>query len=94
MLWEWLNDFLVRVEVPPIRRKISLALASRIGGFLEWIWKTFRLSGEPRMTRFMAAALARSHWYDMTPAKRDFGYRIRVDMTEATDRTVAWVRRH
>jgi nucleoside-diphosphate-sugar epimerase len=42
------------------------------------------------MTRFLAAALARSHWYDMTPAKEDFGYRVRVSLAEGTDRTVAW----
>ena len=57
---------------------------------MEWAWRWLPLSGEPRMTRFMAAALARSHWYDMAPAKRDFGYQVRVSMHEATERTVAW----
>ncbi len=90
LLWEWFNDFLPRVGAPKVKRQVSLAMASRIGGAMEWAWNTFGLSGEPRMTRFMAAALARSHWYDMGPAKRDFGYHIRVDMTEATDITVAW----
>jgi len=89
-LWEWFNEFLPRVGAPKITRKVSLAMASRIGGVMEWAWNTFGLSGEPRMTRFMAAALARSHWYDMGPAKRDFGYHIRVDMAEATTRTVTW----
>jgi nucleoside-diphosphate-sugar epimerase len=42
------------------------------------------------MTRFVAAALARSHWYDMTPAKRDFGYTVRVPLVEGTAATVAW----
>ena len=90
VLWEWFNALLPLVGAPPITRKVSLGLASTIGGAMEWAWNTFGLSGEPRMTRFMAAALARSHWYDMGPAKRDFGYYIRVDMTEATARTVAW----
>ena len=90
VLWEWLNAFLPRVGVLPIERKISLAFASRVGAVMEWAWRTFGLAGEPRMTRFMAAALARSHWYDMGPAKRDFGYHIRVDMNEATERTIQW----
>ena len=89
-LWEWVNDFLPRVEAPPVNKKISLGVASTVGGLMEGTWRLFNLSGEPRMTKFLAAALARSHWYDMTPAKEDFGYRIRVPLAEGTDRTVAW----
>jgi hypothetical protein len=48
------------------------------------------LAGEPRMTPFIAAALARSHYYDMGPAYTDLGYRVRVPMKEATERTVTW----
>ena len=91
-LWVWFNDFLPRVGAPPIRRQISLRVATLIGAVMEWIWAIFRLQGDPRMTRFMAAALARSHWYDMGPAKRDFGYNIRVDMATATERTATWMK--
>src|SRR5690606_6475080 len=91
-LWDWVNDFLPRVGVAPLTRKASPGAASAPGGAMEWAWRTFGRSGEPRMTRFLAAALAKSHWYDMGPAKGDFGYRIRVPMAEATDRTAAWFR--
>ena len=91
-LWVWFNDFLPRVGAPPIRRQISLRVATWIGAIMEWVWAVFRLEGDPRMTRFMAAALARSHWYDMGPAMRDFGYRIRVDMATATARTAEWMK--
>ena len=40
---------------------------------------------------FLASALARSHWYDLEPARRDLGYRIRVPMEEATRRTARWL---
>ena len=91
-LWVWFNDFLPRVGAPVIRRQISLRVATWIGALMEWVWAVFRLDGDPRMTRFMAAALARSHWYDMGPAMRDFGYRIRVDMATATARTAEWMK--
>ena len=48
-----------------------------------------RLQGEPPMTRFLAAQLARSHSYDMGPARRDFGYREIVSLEEATAEAVA-----
>lgn len=89
-LWEWLNELLPRLGVPKLSRRLSLRAATRIGAVMEWIWAVLPLGGEPRMTRFLASALARSHWYDMGPAARDLGYRVRVPMQEGTDRTVAW----
>jgi len=91
-LWDWLNDFFEELDVPRVKRKISLRMATGIGNIMEWSWKTFKLSGEPRMTKFVAAGLAKSHWYDMSPAKADFGYHIRVPMSEATAATVKWFR--
>jgi nucleoside-diphosphate-sugar epimerase len=89
-LWDWVNVFLPRVGAPPVTRKIGLGAASGLGGMMELAYRVLPLSGEPRMTRFLAAALARSHWYSMEPAKRDLGYQIRVPLQEGTDRTVAW----
>ena len=40
------------------------------------------LRGEPPMTRFLAEQLSTTHWYDMAPAARDFGYRPRVSFHE------------
>jgi len=91
-MWGWMNDFLARLGAPPVKRRMSLSTATRLGAAMEWIWRTFKLAGEPRMTRFLASALARSHWYDMGPAARDLGYRVRVSMAEGADLTVAWFR--
>ena len=41
------------------------------------------------MAGTIALELARSHSYDMEPARRDFGYRERVSMHDATERTIA-----
>lgn len=89
-LWHWVNDFLPRIGAPTVDRKVGLGTATAVGAVMETAWRWLPLKGEPRMTRFLAAALARSHWYDMTPAKEDFGYRIRVPMAEGTARTAAW----
>ncbi|MBX2797113.1 MAG: NAD-dependent epimerase/dehydratase family protein [Myxococcales bacterium] len=91
-LWPWVNEFLQSVGVAPVRRRVSLGVASALGGVMEWAWRTFGLSGEPRMTRFLAAALARSHWYSLQPAISDLGYTVRVPFDEGTARTVAWFR--
>ncbi|HHO49746.1 MAG TPA: NAD-dependent epimerase/dehydratase family protein [Deltaproteobacteria bacterium] len=90
-LWDWLNDLLPRVGAPRVDRKVPLKAASAMGGALEWTWRTLRMRGEPRMTRFLAAALARSHWYSMEPAKRELGYKVRISLEEGTRRTVSWL---
>jgi nucleoside-diphosphate-sugar epimerase len=41
------------------------------------------------MTRFLAEQLATTHWYDMAPARRDFGYRPRVTIDEGIARLKA-----
>jgi hypothetical protein len=43
------------------------------------------------MTRFVALQLARSHTYDLEPARRDFGYRERVPTALMTERAIAWL---
>ncbi len=91
-LWNWINELLAGLDLPPIRRKISQAGAYRIGAVLEAVWRALRLGGEPPMTRFVATQLATSHSYDMAPARRDFGYQPLVSSEEALSRTLAALR--
>lgn len=90
-LWPWINALLERLGVPPVRRAISVATARRIGAVLEGIHRTFHLQGEPRMTRFLAAQLGTHHYYDISAARRDFGYAPRVSMAEGLERLVEWM---
>jgi len=92
VLWEWLARLLDALELPPVRRRLPLGAARVIGGALEWVYGALPIRGEPSLTRFLASTLARSHWYSMDEAKRDLGYRIRVPMAEATERTIASLR--
>ena len=45
-----------------------------MGGACEIVWRSFRLKGEPPMTRFVASQLATSHWFNLDRAKADLGY--------------------
>jgi nucleoside-diphosphate-sugar epimerase len=89
-LWPWLNELFRRLGLPPVRRRVSVRLAQAAGAAAELAWSGLRLSGEPPMTRFVASQLAASHWYDLEPARRDWGYEPVVGPAEALDRTVEW----
>ncbi|MEZ5979883.1 MAG: hypothetical protein R3F34_16955 [Planctomycetota bacterium] len=87
-LWEWIARVLTGVGAPPIRRKVSARTAYVAGALCEAAWSVLPLRGEPPMTRFVAQQLALDHTYDLAPAERDFGYRERVPLEEATQRTI------
>ena len=89
-LWDWIHAFVAAVGLPPVTKRISFRAAFRLGGALEFAWKTFRLRGEPPMTRFAAVQLATSHWFDISAARRDLGYAPeRYPLAEATERVIA-----
>jgi len=88
-LWPWINGLLGRLGVAPVTSRVSLSTAERLGRVMERGFKLLPTDKEPPMTRFIARQLATSHWYDMGPAKRDFGYAPQVSMDEGLERLVA-----
>lgn len=91
-LWEWINELLTALGEPPLTKRISLRAASRIGAVCETLWNVLPLKGEPPMTRFIAAELAKDHWFDLTAAKRDLGYQPTVTMAGGTAELVKQLR--
>ena len=76
--WNWINEILELAHLPRIKKSISYQWAYRAGLALETVWEMCNLQSEPRMTRFLAAQLAKSHYYDISRAERDFNYYPRV----------------
>ncbi len=58
---------------------------------LEFVYKILRLPGEPQMTRFLAEAVTKSHWFDISAARRDLGYSPGVSTTEGLIRLENWL---
>jgi nucleoside-diphosphate-sugar epimerase len=78
VLWDWINSLLHALNEPPIAKYISLGSAQVLGAACEFAWRVLPLRGEPPMTRFVAAELAKDHWFDINAARRDLGYAPRV----------------
>ncbi len=90
-LWHWVDELLALDGLPPVTQSISLGMALRAGFALEWAHRLLRLSGEPRMTRFLAAQLGTSHYFDITAARRDFGYAPQISTAEGMRRLKKWL---
>lgn len=91
-LWEWVDDFISRMSLPPISATVSFRTAYAIGAALECFYSTFRIKSEPPMTRFVASELAHSHYFDISAAQNDLGYMPVVDTDKALDEAVEWLK--
>ncbi|OAM87523.1 NAD-dependent epimerase/dehydratase family protein [Termitidicoccus mucosus] len=89
LLWDWINHLLTALGEKPVARRIPLCAASAIGACCEAAWRVLPLRGEPPMTRFIAAELAKDHWFDLSAARRDLGYEPRISMAEGTVALIA-----
>ncbi len=91
-LWNWLNRFFRRLDIPVIESSVSFRQAYYVGMFFEFFYTLFHIKNEPCMTRFLAVELAKSHWFSIENAHRDFGYAPHVSTTEGINRVIDWIK--
>lgn len=84
--WDWINQVLALAGLPPVKKSISFRAAYAAGALLEGVWWLLGRTDEPRMTRFLAAQLATSHYFNLAAARRDLDYAPRVSLAEGMER--------
>jgi nucleoside-diphosphate-sugar epimerase len=85
-LSEIVNGLLRAAGAPTVDKAIPFRAAYWLGAALEGLWTVLPLRGEPPMTRFLAEQLSTTHFYDISAARRDFGYRPKVSLIEGMKR--------
>jgi 2-alkyl-3-oxoalkanoate reductase len=91
-LWNWINELFAKMAVPEIQLSLSETFAYVLGGTLEFLYTVGRAKNEPRMTRFLAEQLAKSHYFSISNAQKDLGYEPIVSIEEGLRRTVLWLK--
>jgi nucleoside-diphosphate-sugar epimerase len=91
-LWQWINELFAELQIPPVRRRVSRPFAYCAGALLETVYRLLNLRGEPKMTRFLAEQLSRSHYFSHAKALRDLGYQPIVSLAEGQRRLITWIR--
>jgi nucleoside-diphosphate-sugar epimerase len=89
--WDMINAILAAAGLPPVKGSISYRTAWILGAALEFFYRVFNISKEPQMTRFLAGAVAKSHWFDISAAKRDLGYVPKISTEEGLRRLEEWL---
>ncbi|MCO4772903.1 MAG: NAD-dependent epimerase/dehydratase family protein [Deltaproteobacteria bacterium] len=70
---------------------ISVGKAARAATVIEWIWNTFGLSSEPRITRYKLDVLTKPCWFDISAARRDLGYEPPMTREAGLAKLKEWV---
>lgn len=91
-LWPWLEDILSQLALPGVQRRLSYRTARRFGALAELLYGALRLRREPPLTRFVAAQLAHSHYFDISAARRDIGYVPKVSTAAGVEKLVEYLR--
>jgi nucleoside-diphosphate-sugar epimerase len=82
---EVISRLLEAVGVQARIRPVPLALARAVAGMCEVAWNLLRLRSEPPATRFAIEQLATAHWFDISAARRDFGYEPGVSFQQGLE---------
>ena len=84
-----LNKILDCAKLPPITKRVPIAIAYSVGVILEWFYLTLGKKQEPMMTRFVARQLSTSHYFNISAAKSDLGYQPFISIEEGMIRLKA-----
>lgn len=82
LCWEWIAQVLELAGATLPKGRIGFKTAWRLGATLEKLYRWSRWETEPPMTRFLAAQLAKDHYFDISAARTLLGYSPRISMHE------------
>ena len=92
LAWYIINEFLKAAGCSPVKKSVPFRIAWVAGALLEVIYKFFRLSGEPYITRFLAETVSQNNWFKIDAAKRDLGYEPKIFTDEGLGRLEEWLK--
>lgn len=90
--WEIVDRMLGAAGLGPVKRRIPKPLAYGLASACEGAWRVLGLNSEPPLTKFLVDTLTTAHWFDISAAKRDLGWRPKVEIEDGMARVSHWIR--
>lgn len=85
------NRLLDTMGLAPVNKTMSPGFALFAGWLSQNVYSLFDIRKEPVLTVFLARQLSSSHWYDISAAKRDFGFIPAVSIDEGMNKLKQWI---
>ena len=86
-LWEFINQMISIEGLGPVKKSVPLGVAYTLGAVSEKVYQWLGIyDKDPIMTRFVALQMGTDHYYDHSKAKKDFGYRPEVSVSQGLER--------
>jgi len=73
-IWDHINSILKDAGLNPITRSVPEKAAYFFAALTELFHNMFRIKKDPSLTRFLVLELSRSHWFDISAARKMLGY--------------------
>jgi nucleoside-diphosphate-sugar epimerase len=83
LLWDFLDEILQISGLEPLKKRIPVWTAYMFSLGDEIIHKTLLKSSDPVLTRFLVSELTRSHWFDISQARRLLNYNPEISNMES-----------
>lgn len=90
LLWPLLDNLFEKLDLPPLKKKISMPLILIIARLMEWHAKWLNGHREPTLTIYGVGTLTMSFGLDITKAKELLGYTPKQSVEDALDEFVNW----
>ncbi|MCB0317478.1 MAG: NAD-dependent epimerase/dehydratase family protein [Bdellovibrionales bacterium] len=86
-LWPWINEILKRNQLKPITRKVSKRVAMFLAQIFELVSSIRPSFPEPMFTKFLVSEMSTNHYFDISAAESDLGYKPKYSIAEAMEKT-------
>ena len=84
--WGWIDQLLDIYHLPPVKKAMPFSAAYAIGAVYDLIWSLIGRESDPPMSKFLAIQLSVSNYFNISAAKRDFGYNPKISNDEGMKR--------
>jgi nucleoside-diphosphate-sugar epimerase len=91
--WGFLNLVREKFQLPPIQKKINPSFLMWLARIFDLVWTIPALARKmgPPISRYSVGLLILNSTYDISAAKRDFGYDPKIKQREGLQRLSEWV---
>ncbi len=89
---EYFEKLTAVLDLPRPKISIPPGLATIAAGIIEWIYRTFRISFRPPISRYLIAHVRKNFHFTNRKARQELGFEPQVNFDEAINRTASWYR--